>query len=127
MSGDAWVVLLQRISSECDRVGWWGGEVRDLRDAIGAKRMGARIIARIRARLAEAGYELDGDLSYESLDVIVMPAGTRQLAATVEALLPGIRHWDSQIADAPWRDSLVATNAVGQFLERRAAGGGLPT
>jgi hypothetical protein len=122
---DAWQALLDTIHEECLRVGSWSGEVRLLRDAIGATRMGPRVVDRIRTRLAEAGYEIEGDsqaegsLAYESLWASIAPTGARELAATVESLLPEIRRWDAAIADPPWRDHLVAIYSAGRWLEAR--------
>ena len=124
---DDWQAMLDAIHEECLRKGSWSGEVRTLRDAIGAKRMGPRVVDRIRSRLAESGYEIDGEpaldgsLAYESFWASIAPTGTRDLAASVEALLPEIRHWDALVGDPPWRDGLVATHSVGRWLERRRA------
>ena len=122
---EAWQALLDSIHQECLRIGSWSGEVRLLRDAIGARRMGPRVVDRIRTRLAEAGYEIEGDsqaegsLAYESLSATIAPEGARELAATVEALLPEIRRWDAVIANPPWRDHLVAVHSTGRWLEAR--------
>src|SRR5688500_10150355 len=122
-----WRALLDAIHAECLRTGSWSGEVRELRDAIGAKRMGPRVVERIRTRLAEAGYEieggpqLDGSLDYESFWASVAPAGTKDLAANIEALLPEIRHLDAVVGDPPWRDHLIAIQSVGRLLETRRA------
>jgi hypothetical protein len=124
---DAWQALLDEIHEECLRVGSWSGEVRILRDAIGAKRMGPRVEDRIRSRLAEAGYEVEGDyeikdsIAYESFWASIAPVGTKDLAAMVEPLLPEIRHWDAMVGDPPWRDSLVAAHSAGRWLAGRRA------
>jgi hypothetical protein len=126
---DAWQALLDVIHEACLSTGSWSGEVRTLRDAIGAKRMGPRIVDRIREGLAEAGYEiegepgLDGSLEYESFYAFIAPTGARDLAATVESLLPEIRQWDAVVGDPPWRDHIVATRSVGRWLERRHRSG----
>ena len=120
---DAWQALLDTIHDDCLRVGSWSGEVRTLRDAIGAKRMGPRVVDRIRSRLAESGYEIEGEpglegsLAYESFWASIAPSGTRDLAASVEALLPEIRRWDALVGDPPWRDHLVAIHSAGRWLE----------
>jgi hypothetical protein len=119
LTPDLWVALLASIRSECLAFGSWCGEARLLRDAAGAKRIGHRVAEVITARLAVAGYEIDEEILCESQSVIVTPTGTRDLAATVEALLPHIRRWDAAIPSLPWRDALIAGWAVGRFLEER--------
>jgi hypothetical protein len=115
-SPDPWEAFLARIRSDCLAFGSWSGDARALRDAAGARRIGRRVAERITARLATAGYEVDEPIFNESQTIIVTPTGTRELAATVEALLPHIRRWDAAIPSLPWRDALVAGWAVGRFL-----------
>jgi hypothetical protein len=121
----AWQGLMENVHAACLEMGSWGGEVRELRDALGAKRMSRRVEQEIRERLADAGYEIEGDsqaegsIAYEGLEAIISPAGARELAATVEAMLPDIRFWDANTGDPPWRDYLIAVRVVGRFLERQ--------
>jgi hypothetical protein len=119
MQGDPWRLLVDEIAVDCRSVGSWEGEARLLRDAHGATRLGPRVAERIAAKLAEAGYEISESPRYESDGVIVTPAGTTALAATVEALLPDLRAFDAAMGDPPWKDALVASRAVGRWLSRR--------
>jgi hypothetical protein len=123
-----WDGLLVDVRRQILQYGYWAGEVRVLRDAIGAKRMGPRVEQRIRERLAEAGYEIEGDsqaedsIAYESFNASIAPAGTRELAEVVQGLLPEIRFWDKNTGDPPWRDLLIARRSVSRFLERKREG-----
>ncbi len=115
---ESWQDLLDDIGAGCHTLGSWSGEARRFREVMDATRLGPRIAERIVARLAEAGYE--GSLRFESDMVIVTPTGTKELAATVQALLPGLRALDAQIPKLPWKDELVASRAVGRWLANRA-------
>jgi hypothetical protein len=117
---DAWGELIRDIEASCVRHGYWSGEVRRLRDAIGARKMGVKIADRMRQLMADAGYEIDGELEFESLEVRISPTGTLGLALTLEPVIERIRYWDRQVLDAPWRDHLIALHAAGQHLAGHA-------
>lgn len=117
---DRWRALLGDIAASCRRIGDWSGEVRVLRDATGAKRIGRQVAERIADRLKEAGFESDPPfVRYESQRVVITPAGARHLAATVADLLPEIRRADAEVPSiATRRDETVAAIAVGRWLMR---------
>ncbi len=81
--------------------------------------MSPPVAARIAERLAGAGYELDGEIRLESDEPIVVPAGARALAASLEAVLEDVRAFDAAIPPGlAWRDVLIARGAAGRYLER---------
>jgi hypothetical protein len=109
------------MDAEIERSGVWSGEARRLRDALGARKLGSRLSARIVRTLGQAGFEPDNDaIRYESETLLVYRAGAQALIAEIRALLPEIRDADRQIAtDLPWRDELVATLAVRKWRPRQ--------
>ena len=110
----AWLELLAEIEREIGRVGYWSGEARRLRDAMGIRRLGRRNGAQLIEALRRRGYESDTDpINYESELLIVRRIGATELAKAISELLPAIREADRLVPrDADWRDLVVATLAV---------------
>src|SRR5262245_38748146 len=85
---DAWKSMLDEIDARIDAVGYWNGEARVLRDALGRRRLGTTGAALIREKLEGAGFELDGPPPpFESDPVMIRRRGAGRLAAEIERLL----------------------------------------
>jgi hypothetical protein len=108
-----WSSLVAEIEREIDRVGWWSGEARVLRDAADYRRLGAPAARLLRGWLELGGYECEGSLRYESEPIVVRRAGAGELARIVASLLPAIREADRAVpAGADHRDEVVARHAL---------------
>src|SRR5215210_7338448 len=94
----AWFTLLDTIEAGIRRYGYWSGEARDLRDAVGLRRLTPRACARIVAALGNSGYECEPpDFRYESVPLMIGRTGAAEIARTIEALLPAIREADRAV------------------------------
>jgi hypothetical protein len=118
----SWESILRQIEDGIESAGYWSGEARLLRDAIGAQRLGKRVGQRILAALDQAGLECDTDpIAYESETLLIQRKGAARLVSLIKALLPAIREADREVPGvAIWRDDIVATRAIRKWRPQDA-------